>query len=1476
MDDAVMRYSDLIQPDGSIDELIRLLDKVQREYSTLTQAAKQYATNMQADMRRVNTSTKAGRDEMARLTAQVDTLDDVMRGLGDRYRLIDQELEAMRSETSQSVNSISALADQVQRYKEITASMRSMRSMFEGPSIQGLTDDNFLQSFKELENVISRTQPIFDEYLASASKVLLDLRRVQGALDFDASGRAAKDALDNLQIALMGLRAQYGSLEAKDRESEFGIVTKNNIDILRSAIVILNAEIEPFIDKTTELVKAQQGLGVAMSKEGQEAVALKQRTAELNKETRLHSIEISAEEGAYEKLKAQLELAKSEWKKLGKSKRDTTEAGQALIAHIIDLENQLKKLDSRLKGSTQGMSALEKAEQQLAYVQSEEGKQLSKVRSQISAINTERRLEEKMASDLAKAETRLEQARSAENVELHKKSIAIQEANRVAKLEAQLAEANEGSYNAMAAQYELNKIKIKNLAIANRELTAEEKELVGQTYTLRQEMKRVQEMTGVHTLSVGDYGKAWDSLGFSVVQIVRELPSAAMGLNTLFLAVSNNIPILIDEIGKLRKENQAFLDQNEPEKVKSVIGQISKSLFSWQTALIAVLTALSMHGDKIWGWITSLFRGRDAVISLRKAIRNLNKELKNSNDSYGSNIATFKKLQNQWSKLKTDMEKTEWLKNHEEAFDELGLSVTNIIEAERVLIDQADDVEKTFKKRAQAAAATALATKEYEKALEKEAKAERLRREIADKRAKEHEKRTGKSTIGSHIKTEAGEYVLTERDAYDFYYEYAGTYDPKVKKLNAEAKAAEETGDQYLRLGEIWDDIQDDDDKNGYGSGSGDGSDLTDRIYRARLQARKKYEESQTKLIKDEYDKRERELKASAQAEVEALEETQRKAIEWRDDPENDYEELTEDERKAIDEILEKTAANIVNIRKKLNEDLRLLAIDRQISTLKIQEETNDMTLKAVKKGSEEEYNLQKKALTLQYELLKKENEKLVGTGLALEEQVIIDAFLADMAKLTHEYNDFILQETIAGYQYRIDMLDNSNQEQLALARQFTLDILDLEEEREIAQNKQLAKNLQKDENLIRDSYARRRAMVKAGWAKDDYMAQLQADVINFETGVSAPTGPRPNTRGGRGLFGTSQVSEYQARVYAKEKEIEGLQYQIDNASNLGLTVNDVVLLEANLNKANTELDEMTKLSTLISEKGLGGGILTKLGFDDEQIGALQSATNIVIDQINAIMQAEIEAAEKAVELAQERVDAAQSVYDAEIEGRNNGYANNVATAKKELEQEKKNQREKQRILEEAQKRQEAINTITQASSLVTASAELWAAFAPGGAWGIAAAIAGIATMWASFAAAKIKAAQVTSTYGEGGLEFLEGGSHASGNDIDLGTTNSKGRRMRAEGGEAMAIINKRNTKKYRKVLPDIIDSLNAGIFEEKYMNSLDTTGLSTIVVQPSNIDLSRIENSVDDIRKQSQVRYYSMDGYLVIQDKNVKRIIKN
>lgn len=245
---------------------------------------------------------------------------------------------------------------------------------------------------------------------------------------------------------------------------------------------------------------------------------------------------------------------------------------------------------------------------------------------------------------------------------------------------------------------------------------------------------------------------------------------------------------------------------------------------------------------------------------------------------------------------------------------------------------------------------------------------------------------------------------------------------------------------------------------------------------------------------------------------------------------------------------------------------------------------------------------------------------------------------------------------------------------------------------------------------------------------------------------------------------------------------------------------------------------------------------------------AVQQAASYVMEQFQTIAQARVDLANTMVEQSQRELDATKSTLDQEIEARNNGYANNVALAQQEY-------LEKQRINEQALAEQQAaveaqerLNTVQQVVSLITASANIFSSLSsiPLGV-GIPIAIGLIATMFGAFAAAKVQASQLAAqTYGEGGTELLSGGSHQSGRDIPLGTM-PDGRERRAEGGEYLAVINKRSSRRYGSVIPAVIDALNAGVFEQKYGNAF--RGDAGIVV---NVDGSTdaIERFHEDMKK--------------------------
>lgn len=271
------------------------------------------------------------------------------------------------------------------------------------------------------------------------------------------------------------------------------------------------------------------------------------------------------------------------------------------------------------------------------------------------------------------------------------------------------------------------------------------------------------------------------------------------------------------------------------------------------------------------------------------------------------------------------------------------------------------------------------------------------------------------------------------------------------------------------------------------------------------------------------------------------------------------------------------------------------------------------------------------------------------------------------------------------------------------------------------------------------------------------------------------------------------------------------------------------------------------------------------------------SAFDKAKDALTSWMDARKTAAEEAVTEANTAVSAAESALDREMEARNAGYANDVTLRRKELEDAKKSQ---EKALEEQRKiakQQVLIDAATQSSSLVTATANIWASHSKLGPAGIAASIAAIAVMWGSFIASKVKSynlAGSTQKFSEGGVERLEGGSHQSGNDVDLGV-NSQGQRRRAEGGEYFAVINKRNSRKYGLEIPNIINALNAGMFQERYIPVGNAKIEPKITVSGTGANLSRVESDLSALRRNTE-RSVSTEGEWVVERyKNLTRRVK-
>ncbi|WP_282748613.1 hypothetical protein [Paraprevotella xylaniphila] len=339
---------------------------------------------------------------------------------------------------------------------------------------------------------------------------------------------------------------------------------------------------------------------------------------------------------------------------------------------------------------------------------------------------------------------------------------------------------------------------LSRMKIAYRELTEEErkspfgKELLASINQADAKIKELDATIGNHQRNVGNYASGWNGLNMSVQQIVRELPAATMGLNMFFLAISNNLPILTDNIKRAKISNEEL--KKSGQKGVPVWKQLVSSLFSWQTAMMVGITVLSMYGKEIVEWTSNLFKSKDAILSTEEAMEKVNESLEKNNGSYGSNILSVKKLSSEWKKLSSQKEQLQWINDNKTEFDKLGISINGVKDAENAFVKNTSAIIEAFKLRAKATAAQKLAADEYEKALVKRNEAETKQNKLEEEGPTAVDRL--KAAIYGRRKIVPGAQGTIGATVTD----YEQSVRDNIKSLNSEADAAEKVGDAYFDL----------------------------------------------------------------------------------------------------------------------------------------------------------------------------------------------------------------------------------------------------------------------------------------------------------------------------------------------------------------------------------------------------------------------------------------------------------------------------------------------------------------------------------------------------------------------------------------------------------------------------------------------------------------------------------------------------
>ena len=292
------------------------------------------------------------------------------------------------------------------------------------------------------------------------------------------------------------------------------------------------------------------------------------------------------------------------------------------------------------------------------------------------------------------------------------------QAIKIAKTITELNNAEEGSLVRLSAEYGRLYDVYRNMSREDRN-GKQGQILIQQLNEINNELAASEAAVGRYSRNVGNYASGFSPLNFQVQQLARELPSLTVSTQQFFLAISNNLPMLVDEMQRARVANEAL--KKAGETTVPVWKQMLKSIGSWQTALVVGITLLTAYGKEIGQFFKMVFNGTGLLKSTAEIQQDVTKKMADNTSSVGDQIAVYKKLQDQWRDMKGDAEEQKkWIKTNKTEFDNLGVSINNIADADSLFISNSGLFIEALKLRARSLAAFDLAKEKYAEAVKKE------------------------------------------------------------------------------------------------------------------------------------------------------------------------------------------------------------------------------------------------------------------------------------------------------------------------------------------------------------------------------------------------------------------------------------------------------------------------------------------------------------------------------------------------------------------------------------------------------------------------------------------------------------------------------------------------------------------------------------------------------------------------------------
>lgn len=260
--------------------------------------------------------------------------------------------------------------------------------------------------------------------------------------------------------------------------------------------------------------------------------------------------------------------------------------------------------------------------------------EIARLKADVTALNKE----EQQNGQLS-AKKRAQVLDAAVSIEEYKQEIS--QLKRELANQIKLEKAAVGSINEMSQALTRMRAVYENMSAAERE-GVQGQTMLKNIESLDTKIKELDASMGVHTRNVGNYASGFNMLGFQIQQVARELPSLAYGPQIFFSAISNNLPMLADEIARAKKSVDEL--KKAGQTFTPVWKQIASSIFSWQTLLVAGVTVLTLYGKEITNWVASLFKGKTTIDASAAALERFNSAMAQGSVSAQSELTKLNLL----------------------------------------------------------------------------------------------------------------------------------------------------------------------------------------------------------------------------------------------------------------------------------------------------------------------------------------------------------------------------------------------------------------------------------------------------------------------------------------------------------------------------------------------------------------------------------------------------------------------------------------------------------------------------------------------------------------------------------------------------------------------------------------------------------------------------------------------------------------